>query len=78
MGMFKKQSMAALVLLLLIPLVLRLGGMLFSLINPEIAAGHPNYVRNYHLLNLVKMSFLFGSFAVAGVLCHSSGHGNSM
>ena len=68
MGMFKKQSMAALVLLLLIPLVLRLGGMLFSLINPEIAAAHPNYVRNYHLLNLVKMSFLFGSFAVAGVL----------
>ena len=60
MGMFKKQSMAALVLLLLIPLVLRLGGMLFNLINPEIAAGHPNYVRNYHLLNLVKMSFLFG------------------
>ena len=66
--MFKKKSVVALVLLLLIPLVLRLGGMLFSLINPEIAAGHPNYVRNYHLLNMLKMSFLFASVAAAGVL----------
>ena len=66
--MFKKKSVVALVLLLLIPLVLRLGGMLFSLINPEIAAGHPNYVRNYHLLNMLKMSFLFTSVAAAGVL----------
>jgi hypothetical protein len=66
--MFKKRTVVALVLLLLIPLVLRLGGMLFSLINPEIAAGHPNYVRNYHLLNLVKLSFFFGSIAAAGML----------
>ena len=54
MGMMKKQTVVALVLLLLIPVVLTLGGLLFSLINPEIAAGHPNYVRNYHLLNLLK------------------------
>lgn len=67
-GIIKKQLVVALVLLLLIPLVLRLGGMLFSLINPEIAAGHPNYVRNYHLLNMLKMSFLFTSVAAAGVL----------
>ena len=40
--MMKKQTALALVLLLLIPFVLMLGGLLFSLINPEIAAGHPN------------------------------------
>ena len=68
MGMMKKQSVVALVLLLLIPLVLSLGGMLFSLINPEIAAGHQNYVRNYHLLNMLKLACLWTSFAIVGVL----------
>ena len=68
MGMMKKQSVVALVLLLLIPLVLSLGGLLFSLINPEIAAGHPNYVRNYHLLNMLKLACLWTSFATVGVL----------
>ena len=59
MWMMKKQTVVALVLLLLIPVVSMLGGLLFSLINPEIAAGHSNYVRNYHILSLVKtMSFL--------------------
>jgi hypothetical protein len=55
-------------MLLLIPLVLMLGGMLFSLINPEIAAGHPNYVRNYHLLNLLKIMSFWASVAVVAVL----------
>ena len=40
--MMKKQSVLALVLFLLVPGVLVLGGMLSVLINPEIAAGHPN------------------------------------
>jgi hypothetical protein len=66
--MIKKQWAQALVLLLLIPVVLRLGGMIFSLINPEIAAGHPNYARNYHLLSLLKIMSLWASFAVVGVL----------
>jgi hypothetical protein len=66
--MIKKQTVTALVLFLLIPLVLRLGGMLFSLINPEIAAGHPNYVRNYHLLSLLKHMTLWASIAGVGVL----------
>jgi hypothetical protein len=52
--MMKKQTVVALVLLLLVPIVWRVEGWLFSLINPEIAAGHPNYVRNYHLLSLLK------------------------
>jgi hypothetical protein len=66
--MIKKQWVLALVLLLLIPVVLALGGMIFSLINPEIAAGHPNYVRNYHLLSLLKIISFWASIAVAGVL----------
>ena len=68
MKMIKKQWVVALVLLLLIPLVLVLGGMLFSLINPEIAAGHPNYVRNFHLLNLLKKSVMWGTAASVFVL----------
>jgi hypothetical protein len=66
--MMKKQSVLALVLFLLIPVVTVLGGLLFSLINPEIAAGHPNYVRNYHLLNLLKMMSLWTSLAGVAVL----------
>ena len=52
--MTKKQWVVAIVLLLLIPAVLMLGGMIFNLINPEIAAGHPNYVRaGYELCTFV-------------------------
>ena len=58
----------ALLLLLLIPAVVLLGGCLFSLINPEIAAGHPNYVRNYRLLNAAKLLMMFGSAALAAIL----------
>ncbi len=68
MSKMKRQSVVAVVLLLLIPVVSMLGGLLFSKINPEIAAGHPNYARNFHLLSLVKnMSFL-ASGAVVGIL----------
>jgi len=61
--MIKKQWIVALVLLLLIPVVVVLGGALFSLIHPEIAAGHPNYVRNFHLLNLLKRSVMWATAA---------------
>jgi hypothetical protein len=64
----KKQTAVALVLLLLIPIVLKLGGWVFSLINPESAAGHANYVRNYHILHLVKMGSLWASAAVVACL----------
>ena len=63
MKMMKKEWVAAVVLLLLIPVVLVLGGALFSLINPEIAAGHPNYARNFHLLNLLKLSVIWATAA---------------
>ncbi|MGB8323766.1 MAG: hypothetical protein WCE52_12480 [Candidatus Acidiferrum sp.] len=64
----KKQTVVALVLLLLIPVITVLGGLLFSLINPEIAAGHPNYARNYQLLNLVKHMSLLASGVVVVIL----------
>jgi hypothetical protein len=66
--MIKKQSVVALVLFLLIPLLWVLGGMLFNLINPETAAGHPNYVQNYHRLGLLKSMSLWASEAVVAVL----------
>jgi hypothetical protein len=66
--MMKKQWVVALVLFLLIPLELKLGGMLFSLINPESAAGHPNYVQNFHRLSLLKHMALWGSEAGVFVL----------
>jgi hypothetical protein len=66
--MTKKQWFVALALLLMIPVDLALGGILFSLINPEIAAGHPNYARNFHLLSLLKLMIMWASFAVAAAL----------
>lgn len=68
MWMMKKQTAVALVLLLLIPVVSMLGGLLFSMINPEIAAGHANYARNYHLLSLVKIMTMWGSGALVAML----------
>src|SRR5262250_3134503 len=64
----KKQTLVSLVLLLLIPVALMLGAFLSNLINPEIAAGHPNYARNYHLLTFVKNLSFLASGAVAGLL----------
>ena len=68
MWMMKKQMVVALVLLLLIPVIVMLGGLVFSLINPEIAAGHPNYVRNFHYLSLVKSLSFWATVAVVGIL----------
>lgn len=64
----KKQYFVALVLLLAIPAVLMLGGALFSFINPEIAARTSNYIRNWHLLNMLKMMVMWGTAAVVFVL----------
>lgn len=62
--MIKKQLLVALLLLLLIPAVTVGAGILFSLINPEIAAGHPNYTRNWQLLHSLKMGVMYSSFLV--------------
>jgi hypothetical protein len=66
--MTKKQWVVALVLFLLIPLVWTLGGMLFSRINPEIAAGHANYAHDYRVLSLLKRLSLWVSLAIIAVL----------
>src|SRR5579883_2291249 len=66
--MIKKQFVFALVLLLLIPVVVMVGGFLLNLINPEIAAGHPNYTRNFHLLSVLRIGAWMTSMAVAGML----------
>lgn len=66
--MIKKQWVVALVLFLLIPCVLKLEGTLFSLVNPESAAGHPNYAQNYHRLSQLKHMVLWGSEATVAIL----------
>ncbi len=52
--MVKKHYALAIVSFLLIPAITVLAGVVFSSINPEIAAGHPNYERNYRLLDLAR------------------------
>jgi len=64
----KKHTVVALVLLLLIPIVTVLGGLLFSLINPEIAAGRANYARNFHFLSLLKFMSMLATGAVVAIL----------
>src|SRR5450631_971829 len=64
----KKQSLAALIALLLIPLFTVLGGVMLNLINPESAAGHPNYERNFHLLTRLRITLFLASLAVAALL----------
>jgi hypothetical protein len=59
--MIKKQSLVALLLLLLIPVVAVGGGALSNLIDPERAAGHPNYSHNFWLLMSLKKFVFFGS-----------------
>ena len=60
--MFKRDYGLAVVSFLLIPVVVVAGGMLINFINPEIAAGYPNYVRNFWLLNLAKKFFMLAVF----------------
>src|SRR6478609_8472100 len=67
-SMIKKQLLVALLLLFLIPAVLLGAGFLSGLINPEVAAGHPNYVRNWHLLSSLKTAVILASLAIAVAL----------
>ena len=68
MRMMKKQTAVALVLLLLVPVVFRLGGWLFSRFNPESAAGHPDYARNYHFLSRLQHLSFLAMLALVGIL----------
>lgn len=64
MNSYKKYYIAAIAAFALIPMVTVLGGILLNLINPEIAAGHANYVRNYWLLDVLKRVLFFGMLLV--------------
>jgi hypothetical protein len=66
--MIKKNWVVALVLFLLIPLELKLEGTLFGLVNPESAAGHPDYAQNYHRLSQLRHMVLWGSESAVAVL----------
>ena len=59
--MFKKYYVIAIASFLLMPAVTVLGGILFNSINPEIAAGYSNYVRNYWLLHQVKIFLMWAT-----------------
>ena len=61
--MIKKHWWRAILFFLAIPVVLVLGGALFSFINPEVAAGHANYVGNFLLLNQLKRMVIWGTAA---------------
>jgi len=52
--------------------VVVLGGAIFSLINPEIAGGYPNYERNYWLLELARNLSLLTAFLINVVLWFST------
>ncbi len=66
--MFKKYYYFEAASLLLIPVTILLTGSVFSFINPEIAAGHPNYVRNYQILNLAKTLTLWTGIFISMAL----------
>ena len=67
--MFKKYYVLAIVSFLLIPAVAVSAAMVFNFINPEIAAGHPSYERNYRLLNMAKNLTMLAALLVNTGLC---------
>lgn len=64
----KKQTAVALGLLLLIPAIVIFDGVLFRFIDPEIAAGHPNYAQNYHMLEVARRLSIWASAGVIAIL----------
>jgi hypothetical protein len=62
--MFKRPYVLAIVSFLMIPVTTVLGGLLINSIDPEIAAGHANYERNYRLLSLAKNLFMLALLVV--------------
>ena len=70
--MIKRHDVLALTCYLAIPVVLIAGGGVFSLIDPEMALGHSNYVRDYRLLELARLSALMAAAGLALVLWAST------
>lgn len=55
MPLLKKHQALALACLLAIPVITLLGGALTVAIDPEIARGHPDYARNFRLIESARM-----------------------
>jgi hypothetical protein len=68
MSLAKGGTTPAIVAFLLIPVVFQAGVALFGAINPEWAAGHANYARNWQLIDLARKAIWFGSLAVCAML----------
>jgi hypothetical protein len=64
----KKQYILAVACYLLIPAVVIASGVLFRLIDPEMARGSADYVRNYRLLELARTGALMAMAGLALVL----------
>ena len=64
----KRQYILAVVCYLLIPAVVIASGILFRLIDPEMARGSADYVRNYRLLELARTGALMAMAGLALVL----------
>ena len=64
----KKSYLCGLFCFLLIPAIIIAGGAAFRLINPESAAGHPDYARNFRLLQNTRIGFIWGSFLASLLL----------
>ena len=61
----KKRYLAALVSFALIPVVMMAVGGLFAAIDPESAAGHGDYERNYRLLEGLRQAIMFAGFLLS-------------
>lgn len=68
----KRHYALAVACYLSIPAVLTAGAVLFGLIDPEMARGHADYVRDYRLLELVRMGALMTTWGLALVLWTST------
>ena len=67
----KRQYILAIICYLLIPVILIAGAGLFRLIDPEMARGHADYVRDYRLLEMVRLGALMATGGLALVLWSS-------
>lgn len=66
--MIRKYYGLSVLVLLLIPLAAMLAAGLFDAINPELAAGHANYARNYALLEHLRNGISLAALALLGSL----------
>jgi len=69
----KEHYLLAVASFLLIPVVVLLGAILANVINPEIAAGHANYERNWRLLQSAKILSLWTTWLMAMALWFLTG-----